>query len=204
MRKLPEQDALYLFRRVRAGGSTGSVLSCLRDGDLLLQTRLIPETRLRYELPYSRDLPARLLVSGSPYLDSKIYEATLHHASSLETHRIIIPQFQQQILPEISSLIYQSQYVKPYHAAIFVEPRLETARPSEWTTVCKDDVLLRDLLAAYFTHEYHLFPAFHKDYFLEDMATAQLERQATYCCSTLLVNATLAYACVSQFCNREN
>jgi hypothetical protein len=67
----------------------------------------------------------------------------------------------------------------------------------------KDDVLLRDLLAAYFTHEYHLFPVFHKDYFLEDIATAQKQRQRTSCCSALLVNATLAYACVSQILQQK-
>lgn len=198
MRTLPEQDAVDLFRRVRAGGDTMSILSNLRDGDLPLQMRLVPETRLRYDLPYSRDFPARLLVSGSPYLDSIVYEATLQYASNSEVRDVTATEPQRRILPDVNSLLYQSQYVKPYHAAVFVEPRLENARPSEWTTVCKDDVLLRDLLAAYFTHEYHLFPVFHKDYFLEAIATAQKQRQTTSCCSALLVNATLAYACVSQ------
>jgi hypothetical protein len=203
MRTLPQQDAVDLFRRVRAGGDTMSILSNLRDGDLPLQMRLVPETRLRYDLPYSRDFPARLLVSGSPYLDSIVYEATLQYASNSEVRDVTATEPQRRILPDVNSLLYQSQYVKPYHAAVFVEPRLENARPSEWTTVCKDDVLLRDLLAAYFTHEYHLFPVFHKDYFLEDIATAQKQRQRTSCCSALLVNATLAYACVSQILQQK-
>ncbi|KAF2624882.1 hypothetical protein BU25DRAFT_347202 [Macroventuria anomochaeta] len=195
MRMLPEQDALDLFRRVRAGEDAGSILSYTRDGDLLLQMRLIPETRLSYELPYSRDFPARLLVSESPYLNSTIYEVASQRAPYSEISEVTATEPQRRILPGIDSLVYQSQYVKPYHAAAFVEPRLNAARPSEWTTVCKDDALLRDLLAAYFMHEYHLFPAFHKDYFLEDMATAQSDRRRMSCCSALLVNATLAYAC---------
>jgi hypothetical protein len=56
---------------------------------------------------------------------------------------------------------------------------------------------MRDLLAAYFTHEYHSWPVFQKDYFLEDMANAETDKRRTPCCSALLVNATLAYACVS-------
>jgi hypothetical protein len=165
---------------------------------------LVPETCLRYELPYSRDLPARLLVSGSPYLDSMIYEAASQRALYSQIREITTTEPERRILPDIDSLTYQSQYVKPYHAAVLVEPRLENARPSEWTTVCKDDALLRNLLAAYFTHEYHFFPAFYKDYFLEDMATAQTGQRRTPCCSVLLVNATLAYARVSRRCKRES
>lgn len=204
MRTLPEQDAFDLFRRVRAGGDAGSILSHTRDGDLLLQMRLVPETRLRYELPYSRDFPARLLVSNSPYLDSIAFEAASQRAPHLGVSEVTATEPHPQIPPGTESSVYQSQYVKPYHAAALVEPRLDAGRPSNWTTVCKDDVLLRDLLAAYFTHEYHLFPAFHKDYFLEDMATAPSDRQRVSCCSALLVNATLAYACVSQARNRKN
>ncbi|KAF3011042.1 hypothetical protein E8E13_011043 [Curvularia kusanoi] len=76
-----------------------------------------------------------------------------------------------------------------------IEPRLESAKPSEWTTVSKDDALMRKLLAAFFTHEYHLSPAFYKDYFLEDMAVGQKHRTKNMCCSSLLVNAVLAWAC---------
>ena len=57
---------------------------------------------------------------------------------------------------------------------------------------------MRDLLAAYFTHEYHSWPVFHKDHFLEDMASSQKEERRTSCCSSLLVNVTLAFACVNQ------
>jgi hypothetical protein len=173
IKTLPEQDAVGLFRRIRDGGDVGTILRHVRDGDLLVQLHLVPETRHRYELPYSRDIPASLLTSRSPYLDSLLYNAISQHGS----------------------LEYQSEYVTPYHAAVFVEPRLEKVMPSEWTTVCKDDTLMLGLLAAYFAHEYCLFPIFQKDYFLEDMAEPRT--QQTPCCSPLLVNAMLAYACVS-------
>lgn len=198
MRTLPEGDAVELFRRVRAGGDAGAIVKNVKDGNLLLQLHLVPETRLRYELPYSRDMPALLLTSGSPYLDSSIYEAASLRGLPSQSRGTAATEPENHIFPtERSSSEYESQYVKPYHAAVFVEPRLEKTRPSEWTTVSKDDALMRDLLAAYFTHEYHLFPIFQKDYFLEDMANGKVISQGTSCCSSLLVNATLAYACVS-------
>jgi hypothetical protein len=197
MRTLPEQDAVELFRRVRAGGDLEATLNHVRDGDLLLQMHLVPEIRLRYELPYSRDIPALLMASGSPYLDSTIYEAASQRVLHSHILHTTVTESEQHVSPEGTST-YMSPYVKPYHAAVFIEPRLETVRPSQWTNVCKDDVLMRDLLAAYFTHEYHSWPGFHKDHFLEDMASSQKEERRTSCCSSLLVNVTLAYACVSQ------
>ena len=168
----------------------------LETETLLLQMHLVPETRLRYKLPYSRDIPESLLTSGSLYLDSMIYDAASQRALQLR-HKAHVAEPKQHIFPAEASSIHQDSYVKPYHAAVFVERRLENARPSEWTTVSKDNALMRDLLATYFTHEYHLFPVFQKDYCLEDMADPGITNQAKECCSALLVNALLAYACVS-------
>lgn len=134
---------------------------------------LVPETCLRYELPYSRDLPARLLVSESPYFDSTIHEAASQRTLHSQIREITATESERRILSDSDSLTRQSQYVKPYHAAVLIEPRLENAGPSEWTAVSKDDALMRKLSIAYFTHDYHFFPAFYKDYSLEGMATAQ-------------------------------
>lgn len=139
----------------------------------------------------------RLLTSGSPYINSKILEAASHCNLLPVANELAAAEPELRILPDINSMTYQSQYNTPYHGAVLIEPRLEAVKPSEWTTVCKDDALLRKLLAAFFTHEYHLCPAFHKDYFLEDMAAEPGNRAKMLCCSPLLVNAVLAYACVS-------
>ncbi|EMD69258.1 hypothetical protein COCSADRAFT_130800 [Bipolaris sorokiniana ND90Pr] len=184
MQTLPEQDAFELFKRVRARGDVSAILNHVRDGGLLSQMQLIPETRLRYELPYSRDMPELLRTSGSPYLGSLIYEAV---SQSTEP--------QQSVVPAKTAQTYQDMYVKPYHAAIFVEPRLENTRISEWTTVCGDEGLMRKLLDAYFTHEYHIWPVFHKDYFLEDLSSVKSPNSRTSSSFASLVNATLAYAC---------
>lgn len=89
------------------------------------------------------------------------------------------------------SIAYHSLYLKPYHAAELVEPLLSSVKPSLWTSVCSDDELMRRLLSVHFLYQYPTFTAFHKDYFLKDMAA---HRQNF--CSTLLVNAVLAYSCV--------
>lgn len=83
-------------------------------------------------------------------------------------------------------------YETPYHTVQMVEPRLDAVDPSKWTTVISDNVLLRKLLEIYFVHDYPYFTFFHKDFFLDDMATGR-----TRFCSSLLVNAVLAAACVS-------
>jgi hypothetical protein len=142
-------------------------------------------------------MPASLLTSGSPYLDSIIYEAASWRALQSQVQNHSATELTRVLPGGSTSPMYQGPYVKPYHAAVFVEPLLEKTRPSEWTTVSKDDAFMRDLLAAYFTQEYHLMPVFQKDYFLEDMANGELAEKGTPCCSALLVNATLAYACVS-------
>lgn len=51
---------------------------------------------------------------------------------------------------------------------------------------------MRRLLANLFLHEYHLGSFFQKDYFLEDMASGR-----RWLCSSVLVNAVLAWASVS-------
>jgi hypothetical protein len=192
MQTLPEQDAIELFRSVRKGRDLATILNRFKDGDLLLQMHLVPETRLRYNLPYSKNLPPVLLESGSPYLDTVIYTPNF---TSSPLEQLAGGSKSAPSVPMRST--HETQYVRPYHAATLVEPRLERARPSDWTTVCSDDVLLREILAAYFTHEYHLFPAFHKGYFLEDMQSPQADKREVQLCSSLLVNAVLAYGCVS-------
>ncbi|PVH96228.1 hypothetical protein DM02DRAFT_688343, partial [Periconia macrospinosa] len=194
IRTLPKEDAVDLFHQIRTRGDIRAILSQVRDSNLLLQLHLVPETRLRYELPYSREMPALLLTSGSPYLYSMVYKATSQPI--LQSRETTATECQHREFPaEQTSSKYQTQYVKPYYAAVFVEPQLENARPLKWTTVSKDNELMRDLLAAYFTHEYHLFLVFQKEYFLEDIGNTKIVKEAAQCCSALLVNATLAYAC---------
>jgi hypothetical protein len=198
IRTLPEQDAADLFQRIRAGNNVEAILDHVRDGDLLLQLQLVPETRLKYELPYTREMPALLLGTGSPYLESKIYQGASTRTLSQEVQNPSRNKGKQRApREEPASSMALDPYNKPFHAAIFVEPRLEAARPSEWTSVSKDDALMRQLLAAYFTQEYQLFPVFQKDYFLEDLANVKMAGHGTECCSSLLVNTILALACVS-------
>ncbi len=71
-----------------------------------------------------------------------------------------------------------------YHAAELADARIDEIKPSDWTSVSKNDGLMRKLIAAYFMYGSQCFICFQKDYFLEDM-TANRHRF----CSPLLVNA---------------
>lgn len=73
-----------------------------------------------------------------------------------------------------------------------MDAKLELINPSAWTSVSSDDKLMRQLLNIYFLQEHHAAPFFHKDYFLEDIVAKRHDF-----CSSLLVNATLAMACMS-------
>ena len=170
---------MEIFQRIRAGGDVGTICRHVKDGDLLLQLSLVPETRYRYEFPFRKEMPSSLWTHGRPYLHSMIYEAT-------------------SLAPAASSQgpangKHGPQYLKPYHASTLVDSRLDAVKPSRWTTVCSDDDLMRELLRLYLLHEYHWLTCFHKDYFLDDMLSGS-ERL----CSSLLVNAVLAHACVSE------
>lgn len=180
---LSDDEAVDVLRRIRSGAGVDSVLSQIRASSLLLQMALTPEARFRYEFPYISDMPKGLL-SNNPYLDSLIYEAaSLYQDPGNQTNP---PRPQSLALST-----YQSPYVKPLRSAEVIDPLLLAAKPSTWTAVCANDTLMRELLNVYLRCEYLPHVVFQKDYFLEDMASGR----STFC-SSLLVNALLAYTCV--------
>lgn len=190
LRNLPDQEAQYVLQSLRSGSGVNAILNQVKAGDLLLQLAVSPETRFRYEFPYRTEMP-RDFVIDNPYLDSLIYEAaSLYSPSSFQQPKPSESTSASRI-PSVKSTEYKSLYLKPFHAAQVIEPRLSNARPSLWTSICDDDVLMRDLLGVFFLCEYQSLAAFQKDYFLEDMIS-----QEEVFCSPLLVNVTLAYSCV--------
>lgn len=191
---LPERDAQGLFNRLRSGVDIETLLNRIANGNLLLQLAVVPETRYRYTFPYRVNMPRGLLSHDNPYFQSLLYEAASILPSSGQGSSSDQPSsagFSTSSHSEATKQ-YETAYLMPYHAAELVEPALASVKPSMWTSACKDDVLMRRLLTAYFFYEYPVVPAFHKDFFLNDM-----EAQRSDFCSPLLVNTVLAYACVS-------
>ncbi|KAF5669948.1 NirA-like nitrate assimilation regulatory protein [Fusarium heterosporum] len=131
---------------------------------------------------------------NNPYLNSLVYEAASVYSNNPPAANVA-----SGLLENLPSEEQRSLYLKPFHAAQVIEPLLSDVKPSLWTTVCKDDELMRDLLSVLLRCEYQFTGAFHKDLLLEDMASRR-----TDFCSPLLVNVLLAYACVCypQFSNR--
>ena len=179
-----------MLRRVRSGIDLPSVVNYMKGGSLLPQMALTPETRLRYDFPYGARMPPALL-PDNPYLQSLVYEATSLYPPSSQQPPPSTALAASLPLGPLALPGYQDLYFKPFHAAEMVDSRLASARPSQWTTVCADDKLMTGILAVYFRAEYSFVSPFQKDYFLEDMAA-----QKSRFCSSLLVNAMLAYASV--------
>lgn len=200
MKSVSEQDARDILQRVRSGADVETLLSHVADGDLLLQLSVVPETRYRYDFPYISKMPASLLAGDNPYLHSFIYEAAAIYPSSKQPKILRESSLQPNTSSRSNTMthpqeaereMYETVYLKPFHAAKVVDPRLSHVNISSWTSVCDDDVLMRNLLGGWLHCEYHFTAAFQKDLFLEDMAA-----QREDFCSSLLVNIMLGYSCV--------
>lgn len=176
--------ALSIVQRLRNTGDVSSVLDQAKEADLLLQLRLGPETRRRYELPTRIDMPDFLLTDDNPYLESLIHETQFGLSSATATSAPPSTALSAIVTAPSSATVH---YVTPYGSAELHEPILEKIKPSRWTSVLNDDMVLRRLLRSYFLYDYQNYPAFHKDLLLEDMKCGRLRF-----CSPLLVNAILA------------
>jgi hypothetical protein len=175
LQTMSERDAADVFRRIRSGANAEALVRHVQEGSLVLSLSLATDTRTRYEFPYMTTIPPAL--RESLYFKSHVFGAI----QALDRNS-------QTTAP--SRVARQSNYAKPLYAAEMADPLLAEARPSQWTQVSSNDLLLRKLLEGYFMFEYPWEFIFHKDYFLEDMATG-----GTRFCSPLLVNALLAKAC---------
>lgn len=171
------------MRRIKMGADVENILRHVRDGDLFVQLGVEPETRLRYTLPYMDSMPAFLLVEDNQYLTSPLYEATFKAPT---------PPPDSMDLDKSKTTKCMDPYMKPSHAAEVVEPVLDRARARQWTNVISDDGLFRRLITMYLAHQHATFFWFKKELFLEDLVARR-----TQFCSSLLVNAVLAAACVS-------
>jgi hypothetical protein len=175
-----EDEVASILRRLRETQDPTAVATQLEGGDLLLQLHVAPETKFRFSFPYRRDMPRALLTPDNPYLNSVLYESALISPSTESS----------ATLSSVERL--HRQYVKPFTAARIADTRLGTVNVARWTNVCADNGIMRHLLHIYLLSEYQLFPPFHKDYFLNDMVLG-----SNRFCTSLLVNAVLALACVS-------
>jgi hypothetical protein len=174
-----EADAHEVVRRLRAGHEPDAILRHFKGGDLLRQMTVHPPTSFRYSFPGFPEMPSFLRCQSNPYLDSLLYVEVDDASSGSGREADGKPSGRLD------------QYRVPYHAAELVDARIDNAVLSRWTSVSRNDELLRELLRAYLLFEYPLYPFFHKDHFLDDMVAGR-----SRFCSSLLVNAILAAACV--------
>lgn len=177
MRTLPEAEALDIVRRIRADhADVGKVVRQVKQGCLLLQLALTPDTRFRYTFDYLQlpDMPVSLLSNDNPYLDTLCWDNPF-------------PNVDKRTSDETRE---DCPYLRPYHAAQLHDERISRVKAAQWTSVVIDDQLFRDLLSSYFIYHYPTYYAFQKDLFLNDMVNNK-----SRFCTPLLVNAVLALSC---------
>lgn len=180
LRTRDQHDTQVVLQRLRAGESVDSLVRFIKQGDLLLECRLTPATQSRYAFPLISTLPSCLQGDGTPFARSLLFQ------------RVFIDQPRPGSVALRLPSISEKKYDLPYHAAELVEPALNTVRAAQWTTVTDSDDLVRALLRAYLYYDFPHNPLFHKDAFLVDLVAGRKDY-----CSSLLVNAVLACACVS-------
>ncbi|KAK3293676.1 uncharacterized protein B0H64DRAFT_364455 [Chaetomium fimeti] len=176
-----QPEVTEILHRIRAGIDVESILRYVRDGDLLLQLHLFPETRLRYTFPEFASWPTVFRDPTDPYLEAQL----LDFDAGPHSQRHGISSAPRPAVPSPHLHIYQI----PYHAAQMVDPRLSSVKAAMWTSVTNDDALFSQLLAVYFQFEYSRTRLFQKDLFLDDLV-----RGRRRFCSPLLVNCILANA----------
>jgi hypothetical protein len=71
-----------IVQMVRSGSDVSSVLRFIREGDLMTQLTVAPDTRYRYDFPLITSMPASPKVPGNIYLDSIVYKTTVEEISS--------------------------------------------------------------------------------------------------------------------------
>lgn len=77
IKNMPEQDALEIVRRLRAGADAEGIINQVRDGTLLIQLSLAPDTGRMYRIPYKSERPGHLFTANNPYLNSFLHDASL-------------------------------------------------------------------------------------------------------------------------------
>lgn len=184
-----DKDAMNMFNLVRQGVDPKYLLKQMKECDFVFQLAVVPETRRRYQFPYLPTMPIRLQTPDNQYLKSVLYETVFLRPDDESSDGGSASSSADTQLGR-----HHNVYMRPYHAAEVIDPLIDLVKPSKWTAVIADDRLMRALLRAYFLHEYPTFPVFHKDIFLQ----AMINNDKRFC-SSLLVNALLAEACVSRW-----
>lgn len=157
-----EAEAHEILTRSRSGASV-ETLDHVAAGDVLLQLTLTPETRYRYDFPYINKMPEDLVTSNNPYLRSTIYESAALYPASRQSvtvgdssrHASADPITRQRPRLEGTDLAsYSSLYMKPFHAAVVMDPLLTDVKISSWTSVCAGNALMRNILSGWLLCEY--------------------------------------------------
>lgn len=191
LKRADGSEAAAILARIRQSTSNDveSLVRHFHAGNLLLQMALKPDTRFRYVFPYMKHMPTRLVANPNvPYRTSLLYLETVEELQPEHSESRNTGQAETQgIIAEDKRM-----YLAPYHAAHLVDPRIGSVKASVWTNITADDAFVQKLLEVYFLFEHPFYPILHKDVFLGDMVAGRRRY-----CSSLLVNAVLAQACVS-------
>lgn len=194
----PDPDVTAIVARIRQGARVEDVVRFVKEGDILIELSVAPDTKYTYTFPFSHRMPSLLLANAAiPYMNSLIARGALDHRDSNSSFPPPSLAHDPNTVGQLDiDLDTWNMYQTPYHSVELVDPRVGSVKASRWTTVTVDDALVQKLIQIYFLFDFPYYTFLHKDHFLQDM----VEGRERYC-SSLLVNVILAQACVSHILN---
>ena len=148
-------------------------------------------TKLRNIL---RTIQASNSSSAEPIIECIRHGASIDEIESTLSRELNAEQSSQNKESELS--IPRPSLRSGLRVADLVEAPVIRVPAKPWTDVTGDAEFISHLITIYFTWDHHWPTLFDKDLFIAQMRS--LEADTTYC-TPLLVNAILAFACVSSF-----
>jgi len=195
LRTLPENEAIELLRRLRSTNDLESVLSSAagnasnqyRPSDIETARAHSPPTdsRIEFELSvkYRIVYPPHTFRHPIHDMHTLLQQPALplSHLDGRPIHEAVEPGFRD--LPASGPNLAQKYY----------DERLNRLEVSHWTSVAIADDFVASVLSNYLELNHPVLGLFDAGLFVRDLTNLQHNF-----CSTFLVNATLAFACVRQ------
>ena len=177
-----EEEALGIFNQVRRGTDPNSILSNVKDGDLILQLGQLPAT----QHPYERFLCLRHPLAYPVLVP--LYDTSAAAAVDLGRRKesTVVPSETSRLIQADANESDGTLGLLQYPDRLY-DHRLLQVDAKRWTVVTNDDILVANILSLYLSWVHTNSRICDEGCFLDQLVAGGKDY-----CSPLLVNALLA------------
>ncbi|KAI0127424.1 hypothetical protein BJ170DRAFT_694222 [Xylariales sp. AK1849] len=180
----PESDANVILERLRSGTEIHSLISFIKEGDLVGELQkssvasVLPQEHHSTEVMLNINHPQAY--PPLPPLNKSSAQLGLKEKNILN----LDPEEEDSVAAE--EVLNAKSLERPHR---YYDDRLREVDASRWTKVTNQNVVVANLLSLYLSWDHATLRTLDEDYFLDQISTG-----GTDYCSPLLVNAMLAAA----------